>query len=627
MSNKILGIDLGTGFSCIAVQEGGNFKVLPNKEGQLTTPSIVAFTETGEILVGVAAKRQAVINPSGTITTIKRLMGHKFKETKIQDLIKNLPYKVVEAPNGDAWVEVRGKQYSPQEISSMILADLKKTAEDYLGEKISRVVISTPAYFDNDQKTATKVSGEIAGFNVERIIAEPTAGALAFGVEKTNTGIVCIPDIGSGTTDFSIIEIGEEGVYEVRATSGDSMLGGSDITEIVVNYLADEFKKETGVDLRNDKMALQRLLDAADSAKIELSSALQTDVNLPFITADASGPKHLNIKLTRSKFETLIEPVIVKIMNCCKQCIKDAGIKVDEIDQVVLVGGSTRVPAIQKALQDYFKKDLNRSVNPDEAVALGCSRQAAILRGDVKDVVLLDVTPLSLGIETAGGIFTRLVDKNTTIPVKKSQIFSTFSDNQPAVTIRVASGEREMFADNKLLGQFDLIDIPPAPRGVPQIEVTLDLDTNGILHVSAKDKATGKEQSIRITSSGGLTKEEIERMIKEAELNAEADKKKKEEIETRNHADALVASIKKTLSENGEKLPSDLKSTVEEKIKAVEDNMNNEDISVLKTAMDELQQSSMKIGEELYKAQQAEANVVTPDNPDDGVVDAEFKAV
>ncbi|HLG90197.1 MAG TPA: molecular chaperone DnaK [Alphaproteobacteria bacterium] len=628
--SKVIGIDLGTTNSCVAVMEGSQAKVIENAEGMRTTPSMVAFSQSGERLVGQAAKRQAVTNPENTLFAIKRLIGRRFNDDAVQRNIKNFPYKVVAGDNGDAWVEIQGKKYAPSQISAFILQKMKETAEAYLGETVTQAVITVPAYFNDSQRQATKDAGKIAGLEVLRIINEPTAAALAYGLERKGSGLIAVYDLGGGTFDISVLEIGE-GVFEVKSTNGDTFLGGEDFDHRVIDYLADEFKKEQGIDLRNDRLALQRLKEAAEKAKIELSSQMQTDVNLPFITADQSGPKHLNIKLTRAKLEQLVDDLVQRTIEPCRKALADAGVKASEINEVVLVGGMTRMPKIQEVVKNFFGREPHKGVNPDEVVAIGAAIQGGVLKGEVKDVLLLDVTPLSLGIETLGGVFTRLIDRNTTIPTRKSQVFSTAEDSQSAVTIRVFQGEREMAADNKLLGQFDLVGIPPAPRGVPQIEVTFDIDANGIVQVTAKDKATNKEQQIRIQASGGLSDADIDKMVKDAEANAAADKKRREAVEARNHADALIYSTEKTLSELGDKVPGAEKSAIESAIAELKSVKDGDDADAIRAKTDGLTQVSMKLGEHLYRQQQ-EAAAPQPeaggqDQNDDKVVDADFTEV
>ena len=621
---KVIGIDLGTTNSCVAVMDGKTAKVIENAEGMRTTPSIVAFSDDGERLVGQPAKRQAVTNPERTFFAVKRLVGRRYDDPMVEKDKKLVPYKIVKASNGDAWVEADSKTYSPSQVSAFILQKMKETAEAHLGSKVEQAVITVPAYFNDAQRQATKDAGKIAGLEVLRIINEPTAAALAYGLDKSKTGTIAVYDLGGGTFDVSVLEIGD-GVFEVKSTNGDTFLGGEDFDMRLVSYLADEFQKEQGINLRNDKLALQRLKEAAEKAKIELSSTTQTEINLPFITADQTGPKHLTMKLTRSKFEALVDDLVQKTIEPCRKALKDAGLTAAEIGEVVLVGGMTRMPKVQEVVKQLFGKEPHKGVNPDEVVAIGAAIQAGVLQGDVKDVLLLDVTPLSLGIETLGGVFTRIIDRNTTIPTKKSQVFSTAEDNQNAVTIRVFQGEREMAADNKVLGQFDLMGIPPSPRGMPQIEVTFDIDANGIVNVSAKDKATGKEQQIRIQASGGLSDADIQKMVKDAEANAAEDKKRREAVDAKNHADALVHSTEKALAEHGSKVEDAERRAIEDAVSDLKEALKGDDAEAIKAKTNTVAQASMKLGEAMYK-QQAEADAAK-DAAKDDVVDAEFTEV
>ena len=634
---KVIGIDLGTTNSCVAIMDGKNPKVIENSEGARTTPSVVAFTES-EKLIGQSAKRQAVTNPENTLYAVKRFIGRNFDDDTVQRDLSLSPFKIIKGNSGDAWVEAQGEKYSPSQISAFIIQKMKETAESYTGETITQAVITVPAYFNDAQRQATKDAGKIAGLEVLRIINEPTAASLAYGLDKKQSGTVVVYDLGGGTFDVSILEVGD-GVFEVKSTNGDTHLGGEDFDIRIIDFLADEFKKEQGIDLKNDKLALQRLKEAAEKAKIELSSSTQTDVNLPFITADQSGPKHLNVKLTRAKLEELVDDLLQNTIEPCKKALSDAGLSASDIDDVILVGGMTRMPKVTEIVKNFFGKDPSKGVNPDEVVAMGAAIQAGVLQGDVKDVLLLDVTPLSLGIETLGGVFTKLIERNTTVPTKKSQVFSTAEDNQNAVTIRVFQGEREMAADNKLLGQFDLVGIPPAPRGTPQIEVTFDIDANGIVNVSAKDKSTGKEQQIKIQASGGLSDDEIDKMVKDAEANAETDKKKREEVDVKNQADSLVFQVEKNLKEHGDKISSEDKSKIETDLNDLKEAVEKNDLDLIKTKTQELTQSSMKMGEAMYKDQQANGapGAESGDQPqpddkadapkEDDVIDADFEEV
>ncbi len=632
---KVIGIDLGTTNSCVAIMDGKNPKVIENSEGARTTPSVVAFTES-EKLIGQSAKRQAVTNPENTLYAVKRFIGRSFEDDTVQKDVGLSPFKIIKGNNGDAWVEAQGEKYSPSQISAFILQKMKETAESYTGETITQAVITVPAYFNDAQRQATKDAGKIAGLEVLRIINEPTAASLAYGLDKKQSGTVVVYDLGGGTFDVSILEVGD-GVFEVKSTNGDTHLGGEDFDLRIIDFLASEFKKEQGIDLKNDKLALQRLKEAAEKAKIELSSSTQTDVNLPFITADQSGPKHLNVKLTRAKLEELVDDLLQNTIDPCKKALSDAGLSASDINDVILVGGMTRMPKVTEIVKNFFGKDPSKGVNPDEVVAMGAAIQAGVLQGDVKDVLLLDVTPLSLGIETLGGVFTKLIERNTTVPTKKSQVFSTAEDNQNAVTIRVFQGEREMAADNKLLGQFDLVGIPPAPRGTPQIEVTFDIDANGIVNVSAKDKSTGKEQQIKIQASGGLSDEEIDKMVKDAEANAETDKKKREEVDVKNQADSLVFQVEKNIKEHGDKISPEDKSKIEADLKDLKEALEKNEIETIKQKTQDLTQSSMKMGEAMYKDQQSseapgaeqpkQEDNTSETKSDDDVIDADYEEV
>ena len=632
---KVIGIDLGTTNSCVAIMDGKNPKVIENSEGARTTPSVVAFTES-EKLIGQSAKRQAVTNPENTLYAVKRFIGRSFEDDTVQKDLGLSPFKIIKGNNGDAWVEAQGEKYSPSQISAFILQKMKETAESYTGETITQAVITVPAYFNDAQRQATKDAGKIAGLEVLRIINEPTAASLAYGLDKKQSGTVVVYDLGGGTFDVSILEVGD-GVFEVKSTNGDTHLGGEDFDLRIIDFLASEFKKEQGIDLKNDKLALQRLKEAAEKAKIELSSSTQTDVNLPFVTADQSGPKHLNVKLTRAKLEELVDDLLQSTIEPCKKALSDAGLSASDINDVILVGGMTRMPKVTEIVKNFFGKDPSKGVNPDEVVAMGAAIQAGVLQGDVKDVLLLDVTPLSLGIETLGGVFTKLIERNTTVPTKKSQVFSTAEDNQNAVTIRGFQGEREMAADNKLLGQFDLVGIPPAPRGTPQIEVTFDIDANGIVNVSAKDKSTGKEQQIKIQASGGLSDEEIDKMVKDAEANAETDKKKREEVDVKNQADSLVFQVEKNIKEHGDKISAEDKSKIEADLKDLKEALEKNDAEVIKQKTQDLTQSSMKMGEAMYKDQQSteapgaeqpqQENKSDENKNEDDVIDADYEEV
>ena len=632
--SKVIGIDLGTTNSCVSIMEGTQPKVLENSEGARTTPSVVAFTEGEEKLVGQPAKRQAVTNPENTIFAVKRLIGRNFEDPTVKKDIETSPFKIINSDSGDAWIEAQSKKYSPSQISAFVLQKMKETAEKYLGQEVTKAVITVPAYFNDAQRQATKDAGKIAGLEVLRIINEPTAASLAYGLDKKQNKKIAVYDLGGGTFDVSILELGD-GVFEVKSTNGDTFLGGEDFDNTIVDYLLNEFKKENGIDLKSDKLALQRLKEASEKAKIELSSAAQTEINLPFITADKTGPKHINLKMTRAKLEALVEDLIGKTIPPCKTALKDAGLSASEIDEIIMVGGMTRMPKVIEEVKNFFGKEPNKSVNPDEVVAMGAAIQAGVLQGDVKDVLLLDVTPLSLGIETLGGVSTKLIDKNTTIPTKKSQVFSTAEDNQPAVSIRVLQGEREMATDNKLLGNFELVGIAPAPRGVPQVEVTFDIDANGIVNVSAKDKGTGKEQKIQIQASGGLSEEEINKMVKEAESNKEADKKKRESVDARNQADTLLHSSEKNLKEHGSKVSDEDKKAIETASANLRNAIKGTDIEDIKKKTQDLVQASMKLGEAIYKSQQSakpgdtpkDAKVKEEGKKDDNVVDADFEEV